>query len=363
MHNSQCTIEMGLVGLCFSFVISAKFWYLWQINLLKMKLHSIRAAVLFLVCAVCFGCQKKEQLYYTTLGTTPEKIDITDISRINDSTFYVIGIDKEDHTYVYLCRSKNQNSWSFSKRYKSLDRYRCIVFDDKGTTWWCGDKMFLSKSFDTLKTSQRHSKFTYWNEWPSEKTNLRELYVKDGRPYYMIGTDDLLSGSFYTYANSDTVYSSAKKHFGLNDMVVCGDDVYVAGYGSIFRVSGGAETLEDIGGENFTHICVGGSYLFACTYSGKIFRSEIGSNNWEKITSLGKNLLFIEANSKGDVIAAGGSREILVSTNYGTDWYEEKYSDGNKISCMKQYGDDFYIGTEKGIVVKITHNQLQINAK
>ena len=146
-------------------------------------------------------------------------------------------------------------------------------------------------------------------------------------------------------------------------MVVCGDDVYVAGYGSIFRVSGGTETLEDIGGENFTHICVGGSYLFACTYSGKIFRSEIGSNNWEKITSLGKNLLFIEANSKGDVVAAGGSREILVSTNYGTDWYEEKYSDGNKISCMKQYGDDFYIGTEKGIVVKITHNQLQINAK
>ncbi|MBQ3677132.1 MAG: hypothetical protein II926_07195, partial [Bacteroidales bacterium] len=70
-----------------------------------MKLHSIRAAVLSLVCAVCFGCQKKEQLYYTTLGTTPEKIDITDISRINDSTFYVIGIDKEDHTYVYLCRS------------------------------------------------------------------------------------------------------------------------------------------------------------------------------------------------------------------------------------------------------------------
>jgi len=63
------------------------------------------------------------------------------------------------------------------------------------------------------------------------------------------------------------------------------------------------------------------------------------------------------------VVAAGGSREMLVSTNYGTDWYEEKYSDGKKISCMKQYGDDFYIGTEKGVVVKITHNQLQINAK
>lgn len=330
-----------------------------------MNSLTLRFGLLLLVCSLCFGCQKKEQFFYTTVGTTPEKIDITDISSINDSTFYVIGIDKEEHTYVYLCQAKNQNTWSFSKRYKSLDKYRCIVFDNNGVTWWCGDKMFLSKSFDTLKTSQRHSKFTYWNEWPSEKTNLRELCVKDGKPFYMIGTDDLLSGSFYTYANSDSVYNSSKKHFGLNDMVVCGDTVYVAGYGSILRVSdnGNSQELENIGGENFTHICRGGKYLFVSTYSGKIFRSEIGSGSWEKVTSLGKNLLFIEANSYGDVIAAGGSREILISTNYGAEWREEKYSDGNKISCMKQYGDNFYIGHEKGTVLKITHNQLQINAK
>ena len=82
---------------------------------------------------------------------------------------------------------------------------------------------------------------------------------------------------------------------GLNDMVVHNGDVYVAGYGSILRVTnnGKTETLENIGGENFTHICVGGDYLFACSYSGNIYCSEIGSNSWKKISTLGKKLLFI----------------------------------------------------------------------
>lgn len=329
-----------------------------------MKIGFSRVLLFCFACIAFFACKKKEQFYYTTLGTTPEKVLISDIDVVNDSTFFVMGTDKEDRSVVYLCRENGQNKWSFSKQAKLRDKYADIVFDN-GTTWLCGDDMFLCKSIDTAKSVARYTKFSYWNEWPSEKTHLRKLYVKDGLPYYMIGSDDLLSGSFYTYQNNDTIYKGSKKHFGLNDMVVCNDDVYVAGYGSILYVTdnGNTESFEDIGGENFTQICQAGSYLFACSYSGNIYRSDVGTHSWEKVASMGKDLLFIEANSLGDVIVAGESKTMLVSTNYGTEWREEKYSDGNKISCLFEHDNTFYIGTEKGVVLKITHSELAINGK
>lgn len=331
---------------------------------LKMKARFLRFAFVLSLCALCFGCQKKEKFFYTTLGDLG--VEILDIEPIDESDFIVLGYDKVDHNInestFLLCHESDGSKWNSSVKMRIMDKYNDVAFAD-GVVWFCGDNMFLSKSFDTLRTRQRHTKFTWWDEWPSEKTNLKEMYIQNGRPKYMIGTDDLLSGSFYHYAYSDTVYSGSKKKYGLNDMVVYNDDVYVAGYGSILRVTnnGKTETLENIGGENFTHICVGGDYLFACSYSGNIYRSEIGSNSWKKISTLGKKLLFIEANSKGDVIATGESKEILVSTNFGTEWREEKYSDGNKISCVVAVGDNFYIGTEKGVVLKVTHKMLSLN--
>ncbi len=338
--------------------------FILSLTKIKKTMKTILRFVLILAVtgAICAGCEKKEKLYFTTLGTISDKVSVIDIAVVDESTFLLLSRDKDDKSVIYVCTQKNQNTWSFSKRMTIIDQYNDIDFVD-GVTWMCGDKMFLTKSFDTLKTRQRHTKFNYWNDWPSEKKNLKELYVLNGRPQYMIGTDDLLTGSFYTYKYADTVYSSSKKHFGLNDMVVCGSDAYVAGYGSIVHVSdnGATETLENIGGENFTHICTAGSYLFTCTYSGDIYRSEIGSNDWRKVCTTGKHLLFIEANKYGDVIATGETKEVLVSQDFGANWEEEKYSDGNKISCVVTIDDTFYLGTSKGVVLKINHGTFAIN--
>ncbi|MCQ2959044.1 MAG: hypothetical protein MJ198_02520 [Bacteroidales bacterium] len=322
-----------------------------------------RIIVMLFVCATVVCCKEKDEFYYTTVGTISEKIEVKDIVAVDNQSFLLLGADKDDKSVVYACVEKD-NIWSFSKRYTDAEKYNDIAFSE-GTVWLCGENMSLRKSKDTLRSSSIFTKFSYWDEWPSEKKNLLEVYVKNGHPFYMIGTDDLLSGSFYRYCYNDTVYSSSKKKYGLNDMVVCEDVAYVAGYGSVLKVSekGTLESLEKIGGENFTHICSNNTYLFVSTYSGDIYRSEIGSDLWTKVASCGKKLLFVEANSFGDVIATGESKEILVSTDNGNNWREENFQDGNKISAVVTINDIFYIGTRKSCVLKVNHQALAIHGK
>ena len=119
--------------------------------------------------------------------------------------------------------------------------------------------------------------------------------------------------------------------------------------------------MEDIGDEIFTGITINNTCLLTCAYSGTIYRCDLGSEKWKKMTSRGKKLLHIASNSKGDVVVVGETKDILLSTDYGENWTTVKFKEGNKISCLKVINDDFFIGTEKGTIIKLTHDNVVLN--
>lgn len=315
-----------------------------------------------LACVAFISCTKKDKMSLIPI-TTLDNTEIKDIVFVENDLLAVLGRE-DDKSVVYTL---NPTTHSKSKRLiKTLD-YNGLCFDN-GELWMCGENMNIRVSADTGKTvdENRIPDFSYWKEWPTEKSNLVEIYVKDGKPKYAIGKRDMLLGNFYYYHNDENLfYGGSQTQFGVNDMVVYNDEVYVAGYGTIMHVTdnGATRTIENIGGENFTSIAIGGKYLFACTYSGKIYRSEIGSNTWEKIGKEGKNLLFIEADDYGDVVAMGETREVLVSMDYGNEWRIEKYDEGRKISCLVKINNEFYAGTEKGTIIKINKESLAVNVE
>lgn len=271
----------------------------------------------------------------------------------------------DENTFLILCKDKDESSFVYKynggakKMSSSSVKFHTIEFSE-GTTWLAGDTLAIRSSVDTGKTWKYagNSSFVDWKKnWQSDVSDLICLYVKDDKPAFAIGTDDLFSGNVYW----DNCEKSSQKKFGLNDMIVLHDSAYIAGYGSVIFTNdlGNTQTLEDIGGENFMSICSNDAYIFVCSYSGKIYRTKVGSHSWDKMYANGKKLLFIEANQNGDVVAVGESRNILISNDNGKTWREESYNEGNKISCLKVINNEFYIGTEKGTIIKLTEMSLE----
>lgn len=317
-----------------------------------------------LTAIVFIGCKKIERIYFSPV-TTIDKMEIIDFTAITDSTFLVLCKDKDEKREVYRCTwGKNQKVTS-KKMGKTLSlKFNTIEFKD-GKTWLAGDTLAIRMSEDTGTSWARwkSKSFDDWKEnWHSDISDLTNIYIKNDEPYFAIGTDDLFKGNFYWFSTEWNSWKSGQKQFGLNDMLVCDDSlVYIAGYGSICFANkmGENHTLENIGGENFTSICTNGKYVYACSYSGKIYRSKIAENKWEHVYSKGTRLLFIESDNAGNVVAVGESKKISISNDNGENWREESYSDGNKISCMKMINNEFYIGTEKGVIIKLNNANLQ----
>lgn len=333
----------------------------------KMTMKNLLSTIFFvgLTALVFVGCKKLDRMYFSPV-TTIDKMEIIDLTPVTDSIFLVLCKDKDEKREIYRCTwGKNQKVTS-TKMGKSFSlKFNTIEFKD-GKTWIGGDTLAIRMSEDTGKTwvRWRTNSFDNWKEnWPGDISNLTNIYIKNDEPYFAIGSDDLFKGNFYWFCTEWNSWKSGQKQFGLNDMIVCDDSlVYIAGYGSICYANqlGENQTLENVGGENFTSICSNGKYVFACSYSGKIFRTEMSENKWEKVSSKGTRLLFIEADNNGNVVAVGESKKVLISNDNGETWREESYSEGNKISCMEMLNNEFYIGTEKGVIIKLNNANLNL---
>ena len=322
--------------------------------------------ILVLIVAGFTSCIDDNELMFEPVGTI-DKLVIRDIVPMSVDTLLVLGQNEENYTEVYLCKATS-SGLSSTKRCRSKIVYNTICFNE-GKVWMGGEDMNLRRSSDTAKNvpdgGDLKFTFTDWRQnWPAELSNLKGLSAKDGNLQYMYGTDDLFTGNFYVYESDDTVFSSTQTQCGLNDMLVYNNDVYLAGYGNIFHVTenGQKMNLENIGGENFTGITiVDNKFLFACTYSGKVFRSEVGSGEWEKVYNEGKKLLHIQANKYGDVVASGENKDLYISNDSGTNWRKVHYDEGNKITYMGYIADKIYIGTEKGTIIRLSHDGLSIH--
>ena len=323
--------------------------------------------ILLLIVAGFTSCLNKNELMFMPVGTI-DKLTIRDVFPMNDEkTLLVLGQNDENYTEVYMC-NVTKNGLTKDKRCRSKIVYNTICFNE-GKVWIGGEDMNLRRSSDTarnvLNGGDLKYNFTNWRQnWPADLSNLKGLYAKDGQLTYMYGTDDLFTGNFYVYKGDDTVFLSKQTQCGLNDMLVYDNDVYLAGYGNIFHVTenGQKMDMENVGGENFTGITVvDDKYLFACTYSGKVFRSKVGSGEWEKVYNEGKKLLHIQANKFGDVVASGESKDLFVSNDSGNNWRKVRYEEGNKITYMGNLADTIYIGTEKGTLIRVSHEGLSIH--
>ena len=322
--------------------------------------------ILFLIVAGLTSCIDDNELMFEPVGTI-DKLAIRDIEPIeNTDTLLVLGLGDDNKTELHICKTSNTGLSSLRKCGSSQLVYNALCYNE-GKVWVGGDDMCLRTSPITADNVFDNGKyyFTNWRQnWPADLTNLKGLYAKDGQLTYMYGTDDLFTGNFYVYKNNDTVFLSKQTQCGLNDMLVYDNDVYLAGYGNIFHVTenGQKMDLENVGGENFTGITiVDNKYLFACTYSGKVFRSEVGSGEWVKVYNEGKKLLHIQANKYGDVVASGESKDLFISNDSGNNWRKVHYDEGNKITYMGYIADKIYIGTEKGTIIRLSHDGLSIH--
>ena len=323
--------------------------------------------ILFLAVACFTACVEDNKLMFIPVGTI-DKLTIRDVVPMNDEkTLLVLGQNNENYTEVYLCK-QTEKGLEKDKRCRSKIVYSAICFNE-GKVWVGGEDMALRRSSDTAKNIPNGGDikytFTDWRQnWPAELSNLRGLSAKEGNLHYMYGTDDLFTGNFYWYERDDTVFFSKQTKCGLNDMLVYNNEVYLAGYGNIFHVTenGQKMDLENVGGENFTGITiVDDKFLFACTYSGKVFRSEVGSGEWEKVYNEGKRFLHIQANKYGDVVVSGESKDVVISNDSGNNWRKVHYDEGNKITYMGYIADKIYIGTEKGTIICLSHEGLSIH--
>ena len=168
-----------------------------------MKKRVFSLVTLFVIFLSITSCQKKDDLLYSTVGSI-DKVTILDIEPMGDNyTWMVLGRNDDDHdkTKLYYCTIASNALSTKSKRCESKITYNDIEYCND-TLWICGNNMKLHYSLDTGRNisvgGDTTFDFSYFDAYPLEKTDLKKLYVKDGKPFYAIGSKDLLDGNFIT---------------------------------------------------------------------------------------------------------------------------------------------------------------------
>lgn len=100
------------------------------------------------------------------------------------------------------------------------------------------------------------------------------------------------------------------------------------------------------GGGNISTILVSGSYIFAGTRGGGIFRSTNNGTNWTAVNSGLLNRVVLSLEKSGGNIFAGTIDGIFRSTDYGTSWTAADSGISNiEILSLAAIGTTLFAGT------------------
>lgn len=302
------------------------------------------------------SCNKKEKILYSATGII-NGIEILDILPIQDSLLVISGKDESNVGKIFVFDM-------VSKSYSTFTTHKVIrdISISKNGLWACGDSMTVLFSADTGKTWNKFASFNYF--WEVDRTDLKELYVRNSKLIYGIGTKDLLNGNVYVSNNSITYpFKSNQMQKGVNDMVIVDSTrAFVACYGSIhsFKNDGAVEKIENVGGHNFTGITLSGiQTIVSCTFEGEIYKSSLNDSSWKQVLKSKMAFRYIAGDSYGNVIAVGESNTMYISKDFGENWITIKYNNGRDISCLGVENNIFYLGSKTGAIRYITRKQIE----
>jgi hypothetical protein len=99
-----------------------------------------------------------------------------------------------------------------------------------------------------------------------------------------------------------------------------------------------------------------GSFLFAGTENGAVFRSSNNGDTWEqKISGMGvQRVNQIEGNNS--TLFAGGLNGLFSSTNNGDNWTQVNYGENAEVTAVRVYGNEIFAGNYNGGLFKSTNN-------
>lgn len=301
-------------------------------------------------------CTKKEKILYGALKVI-DGLEILDIESFQDSLLIITGKKDDNKGYIYVYNTSSTKITATQTKHVMYD-----IFVEDSKLWACGDSMSLLTSIDTGATWKVRADFSYF--WEADKSDFRQVFVRNNQPIFAIGSQDMLNGNMYIKNNS-TIYPflSIQMQAGVNDMVVIdSSQVYVATYGSIvrFKNDGAVKQYQNVGGHNFTSIAFSGTKtVYSTTYDGTIFSCETTDSVWKKVVDTRFELRHIAADSYGNVLAIGKSNTVYISNDFGENWRVEKYANGRDVTSLTCINGIYYIGSKSGEIHTITRKQLE----
>ena len=302
------------------------------------------------------ACEKKEDFMFSAIDTI-DGITIHDIVPYSDSLLIIVGNNESAAGKLIKYNKRTNTFTSVSTDFILRD----VCVSNTGL-WASGDSMLIMHSVDTAKTWSKVSDFSYF--WDIDKSDFKEMYVKNNELWYAIGSKNSLNGNFYyTTHNSQYPLSSKQTQAGVNDMVLYGsDEAYIACFGSILHSTENGKKMEyeTVGGHNFTGVAISdSSVLLTCTFEGTIHKMNISNSSWTEVVKSAIPFRYIAADNYGNVIAIGDSNTIYISNDSGETWRIEKYKNGRDVTCLSVENGVFYIGSKSGVIQSITRNQIE----
>ncbi len=271
-----------------------------------------------------------------------------------DNTIVVTGGKRYETSEVLISRD-NGNNWELLSLPDAGKALQAICQGPNGNLFATGIDSKLLYSKDDGRTWE----FKQLSIW---RTSTGIAFDKKYLGYII--TDEAQKKGIIATINIDGELLTKKEYaFGLNDIQLDGDTVYICGYGALLKTTnqGNDWNYLDIKNDNFTAITYTASKkLWVCGSGGSIYRSYDAGNNWERLrngNSITKkkyalrDIMFINDNEGW---AVGDEGLVIHTKDAGNNWAEmESFTKAGLKSITQLPDGQLLICGDEGSLFKV----------
>jgi photosystem II stability/assembly factor-like uncharacterized protein len=308
------------------------------------------------VCTIVFIACKKEKIkpQQSTTISTGTTANLYKVLITKDNTIVVTGGKRYETSEILISRD-NGNTWQLESIPEAGKALHTICQGPNGNLFATGidSKLLISK--DDGKTWQLRQ-LSIWK--PCNGIAFDKKYFG-----YVISDEAQKKGIIATINIDGEILNKQEYPFGLNDIQLDGDTVFISGYGAILKTTNQGQTWQylDIKNDNFTAIAYTNTRkLWVCGSGGSIYRSYDAGNSWERLRNgnsitkkkyVFRDIIFINDNEGW---AIGDEGLIIQTKDAGDTWTEiEQFTKAGLRSITPMQDGTLLICGEQGGLYKL----------
>lgn len=312
--------------------------------------------MLFLISAMSCRKAKKETLASASVNTGVSA-RINDIHIVSDS-LWIAAAGIRNESGFFLQSTDQGNSWEIEQTQFPRSIY-CVEINQKGFGLAGGDYLDLWQTDDYGATWNY-----YWlgNQVPfneEDRPGVRDILLIDDSTWTFCGGENLGEGVIYRTGNRGVNWSfSFHQHEFRGSTLNTQGKIVVGGHGKILIYRDDVENfstgqLSDVFITSVRSISSGA--LIACSFDGKLLRSETDGLSWKEIYDVNKgftkrinwNCLTQDQNN---LICCGTDGFIAISSDEGKSWELKKIETPKNLITAEMFKGQLIAGDTEGDV-------------